>query len=286
MNRTKALPIAAVALCVPGVALRALHVLRGFDITSGLPTAGDPWVWYLVALLVASAVLYAVLAAPLRKQKQKPFEQLLGTQSPGFRMAAVIAGLLLFAGGLFYLYLTITTVEEDAAGWARALEIVYSVVTVLCGGCMIVLAKSQGSPITEKSAALTLVPLLWSCLHLLVNYRMTCVDPKLASFAFGLVADVMLVLAFYHLARLLYGKPRPAALAFFSAVTTTMAASDLGGIGLGYLMGIGTLDWSAKMLLRGGLSVAACILLVAELAVLCGSHSAPIAGTDPMQEAK
>lgn len=286
MNRTKALPIAAVALCVPGVALRALHVLRGFDITSGLPAVGDPWVWYLAAMLVASAVLYAVLAAPLRRQRQTPFEQLLGTQSPGFRMAAVIAGLLLFAGGLFYLYLTITTVEEDAAGWARALEIVYSVVTVLCGGCMIVLAKAQGNPITEKSAALTLVPLLWSCLHLLVNYRMTCVDPKLASFAFGLVADVMLVLAFYHLARLLYGKPRPAALAFFSAVATTMAASDLGGIGLGYLMGIGTLDWSAKMLLRGGLSVAACILLAAELAVLCGSHGTPVTGTDPMQETK
>ena len=140
---------------------------------------------------------------------------------------------------------------------------------------MIVLAKAQGSPITEKSAMLTLVPLLWSCLHLLVNYRMTCVDPKLASFAFGLVADVMLVLAFYHLARLLYGKPRPAALAFFSAVSITMSASDIGGIGLSCLMGGGTLDWSAKMLLRGSLSVAACVLLAAELAILCSSHAAP-----------
>ena len=275
MNRTKALPVAAVALCIPGVALRALHVLHGFDIANNLPIAGDPWVWYLAGLLAASAVVYAVLAAPLRRLKKTPFEQILGTQSPGFRMAAVIAGLLLFAGGLFYLYLTITTVEEDAAGWARALEIVYSAVTVLCGVCMIALAKAQGSPITEKSAMLTLVPLLWSCLHLLVNYRMTCVDPKLASFAFGLVADVMLVLAFYHLARLLYGKPRPAALAFFSAVSITMSASDIGGIGLSYLMVGGTLDWSAKMLLRGSLSVAACVLLAAELAILCSSHAAP-----------
>ena len=268
MNRTKALPVAAVALCIPGVALRALHVLHGFDIANNLPIAGDPWVWYLAGLLAASAVVYAVLAAPLRRLKKTPFEQIL-------RMAAVIAGLLLFAGGLFYLYLTITTVEEDAAGWARALEIVYSAVTVLCGVCMIALAKAQGSPITEKSAMLTLVTLLWSCLHLLVNYRMTCVDPKLASFAFGLVAAVMLVLAFYHLARLLYGKPRPAALAFFSAVSITMSASDIGGIGLSCLMGGGTLDWSAKMLLRGSLSVAACVLLAAELAILCSSHAAP-----------
>lgn len=94
---------------------------------------------------MAGAVAYVVLAAPLRAKKTVPFEQLLGTQSPGFRMAAVISGLLLFAGGLFYLYLTITTVEEDAAAWARALEIVYSAVSVGCGFSMIALAKAQGS---------------------------------------------------------------------------------------------------------------------------------------------
>lgn len=276
MKMTKALPFLAVALCVPGVVLRALHLLNGFDIANGLPVAGDAWIWYFTALLVASAVAYAVLAAPLRAKKAVPFEQMLGTQSPGFRMAAVIAGLLLFAGGLFYLYLTMTTVEEDAAGWARALEIVYSAVTVACGFSMIALAKAQGSEITKQSAMLTLVPLLWSCLHLLVNYRMTCIDPNLPSFAFGLVADVMLVLAFYHLARLLYSKPRPAALAFFCATATTMAVSDMGGVALGYLMGVHTLDWSAKMLLRGGLSVVGCILLVAELAILCSSNAAPV----------
>lgn len=275
MKMTKVLPILAVALCVPGVVLRALHMLNGFDIATGLPTVGDAWIWYFTMLLVASAVAYAILAAPLRTKKSVPFEQMLGTESPGFRMAAVIAGLLLFAGGLFYLYLTITTVEEDAAGWARALEIAYSAVTVACGICMVALARAQGSEMTAQSAMLTLVPLLWSCLHLLVNYRMTCVDPILASFAFGLVADVLVVLAFYHLARLLYGKPRPAAFAFFSAIATTMAVSDLGGVGLSSLMGMSTLDWSAKMLLRGGLSVAACVFLAAELAILCGRATAP-----------
>ena len=54
MNRTKALPVAAVALCIPGVALRALHVLHGFDIANNLPIAGDPWVWYLAGLLAAA----------------------------------------------------------------------------------------------------------------------------------------------------------------------------------------------------------------------------------------
>lgn len=273
MKQTKVLPVLAVVLCLPGVVVRALHMLNGFDIATGLPAVSDAWVWYFTALLVLAAVIYAALSVPLRAANDMPFEQLLGTQSVGFRMAAVISGLLLLIGGVGYLYLTMTTGEEDAAGWAKALEIVYAVVTVLCGICAIGLAKAQGSEMTDQSAKLTLVPLLWSCLHLLVNYRMTCVDPKLASFAFGLVADVILVLAFYHLARLLYGKPRPAWLAFFGAVTTTVSVSDMGGYGLSRLMGVTIPEWSDKMVLRGCLSVAACILLVAELFVLCREHT-------------
>ena len=273
MKQTKVLPVLAVVLCLPGVVVRALHMLNGFDIGTGLPTTGDAWVWYFTALLVLAAVIYAVLSVPLRAANDMPFEQLLGTQNAGFRMAAVISGLLLAVGGVGYLYLTMTTGEEDAAGWAKALEIVYAAVTILCGLCAIGLAKAQGSEMTEQSAKLTLVPLIWSCLHLLVNYRMTCIDPKLASFAFGLVADMMLVLALYHLARLLYGKPHPALLAFFGAVTTTMVVSDLGGYGLSRLMGVTTPEWSGKMVLRGALSVAACILLLAELFVLCRDHS-------------
>lgn len=273
MKQTKVLPVLAVVLCLPGVVVRALHMLNGFDIGTGLPAAGDAWVWYFTALLVLAAVIYAALSVPLRAANDMRFEQLLGTQNPGFRMAVVIAGLLLAVGGVGYLYLTITTSEADAADWAKVVEIVYAAVTILCGLSAIGLAKAQGSEMTEQSAKLTLVLLIWSCLHLLVNYRMTCIDPKLASFAFGLVADVMLVLAFYHLARLLYGKPHPALLAFFSAVTTTMAVSDLGGYGLSRLMGVTTPEWSEKMVLRGGLSVAACILLAAELFVLCRNHN-------------
>ena len=276
MKATKLLPILAVVLCVPGIALRALHLLNGFDVSTGLPTAGDKWIWFVIALFAISAIVYAVLALPLKTRDKVPFEQLLGTKETLFRMAAVVAGLIVAAGSLVYLYLTITTAEQDVAAWARVLEIVYAIMGVLTGGCMISLAKAQGVQMTEKSAAMTLVPLFWSCLHLLVNYRMTCTDPKLASFGFGLVADVMLVLAFYELARLLFGKPAPAILAFFAAVAVTMSVSDIGGYGLAMLMGIPSM-WSIKMVLRGILAAAACVMLAAELFCLCRSDAAQTA---------
>ena len=122
MKQAKVLPVLAIALCLPGVVVRALHMLNGFDIGTGLPAVGDAWVWYFTALLVAAAVVYAVLSIPLRAANDLPFEQLLGTQSVGFRMAAVISGLLLLVGGVGYLYLTMTTGEEDAAGWEMCIR--------------------------------------------------------------------------------------------------------------------------------------------------------------------
>ena len=63
MNKTKLLPLAAAALAIPGIGLRALHLLNGFDVDSGLPTAGSPWVWVCAVFFVLCAVLYGVLAA-------------------------------------------------------------------------------------------------------------------------------------------------------------------------------------------------------------------------------
>ena len=128
MKATKLLPILAVVLCVPGIALRALHLLNGFDVSTGLPTAGDKWIWFVIALFAISAIVYAVLALPLKTRNKVPFEQLLGTKETLFRMAAVVAGLIVAAGSLGYLYLTITTAEQDVAAWARVLEIVYAII--------------------------------------------------------------------------------------------------------------------------------------------------------------
>ncbi|MCQ5131172.1 hypothetical protein NE562_16055 [Butyricicoccus faecihominis] len=275
MNRSKVLPYLAVGLCIPGVALRTAHLLGGFELNTGLPIPGNKLLYALLALFAVAAVLYAVCAMPLKAERDTPFETLLGTRSTGFRMAAVIAGMLLIAGGAYYLFLTVTTVELDAAVWARVLESIYAVITVVAGICLIGLCKAQNTAtITEGQAKLTLAPLIWSCLHLLVTYRMTCVDPKLPSFAVGLIADILLVLGFYHLARLLFAKPRPAQLGFFSALAVTVVFSDLGGYCIAYLMGMRAVAWDAKTLTRSILAAAGCIMLLAELAMLTRPRAA------------
>ena len=49
--------------------------------------------------------------------------------------------------------------------------------------------------------------------------------------------------------------------------------SDLGGYGLARLMGVTSVAWPGKMLLRSGLSAAACIYVLAQLFVLCSRNA-------------
>ena len=220
------------------------------------------------------AVLYGVLAAPLREKENPPFERLFGTENTLFRMTTVIAAMLLIACSAGYLYFTFTADTDNFSMWARILEIVYSLAGIGSGVCMIAFTKAQGaSYMTSDAAKCVLLPLFWSALHLLVNYRMTCTDPRLPLFAFGLIADVMLVLAFYQIARLLYGRPQPMLLALFGALAAVMSFSDLGGYGHARLMGVTSVAWPAKMLLRSGLSAAACLYVLAQLFVLCADHT-------------
>ncbi len=268
MKLAKILPALAFIMCVPGVVLRALHFLSGFDADTGLPAISTPWVWYFTILLLVCAAAYFILARPLKALENVAFEQLIGTDNPTFRIMSVIAGLLMIAGGGCYFYFTLTAAPESMEGWAHIFELVYAAATILAGFAIIAFAKAQASEITEKSAMLTLVPLLWSCLHLLVNYRMTCTDPKLPSFAFGLVADILVATALYNISRLLYDKPRPAALGAVSALAITVSVADLGGYALSRIMGVHSVSWTPQMILRSGLTVSVCLFLAAELTVL------------------
>lgn len=139
MKATKLLPILAVVLCVPGIALRALHLLNGFDVSTGLPTAGDKWIWFVIALFAISAIVYAVLALPLKTRNKVPFEQLLGTKETLFRMAAVVAGLIVAAGSLVYLYPDHQPRQsQDVLAWRAFWRSSTQSWAVLTGGCMTV----------------------------------------------------------------------------------------------------------------------------------------------------
>lgn len=275
--KIKALPAAVLLFCVPGILFRTLHLCRGFESNTGLPITGTPWLWCYTGLLAAAFIVYFILALPLHRKKNISFEKLLGSKSLFARMIIVAAGLLLVCGGGGYLYLSLKEFGMTETPLANIAEIVYAAAAIVAGIACTAMAKVQGMEIiTEGNALLTLIPLLWSCLHLLVAYRTTCTDPTLPSFAFALITDIVLIIAFYQLARLLYSKPKPVKFAVSCALAITIAVSDIGGYGLARLLGMRAVSWSVKMLLRSGLSVAACVFLAAELILLTRSNTEEI----------
>jgi len=269
----KALPAAALLLCIPGILFRILHLCRGFESNTGLPINDAPWLWCYTGLLAAAFIVYFILALPLRRKKNVPFEKLLGSKSPLIRMLIVAAGLLLSGGGGVYLYLSLQEFGMTETVLASIAEIVYAASAIVAGIACAGMAKIQNmETIADGGALFTLIPLLWSCMHLLVTYRTTCTDPTLPSFAFSLVTDIVLIIAFYQIARLFYSKPQPIILGASCALAITMAVSDLGGYELARLLGMRSINWSIKMFLRNGLSVAACVFLTAELLLLTHSN--------------
>lgn len=268
MRATKIAPMLTLALCVPGVALRAMHFTYGFDVDSGLPSQHAIWLWCCAGLFVVAAILLCALCAPLRRQAETPFETLFGTRKVSFRMMMVITGMLFILGGAVYFYFNLTGTETVYAIWEYVVSYLYAAAAVGTGFSLIGLAQAQGGEMNEKNARLTLLPLLWSCLHLLVTYRATDVDPKLPAYAFGLISDALLVLAVYHFARMLYGRPRPAAFAVCSLLALLISVADLGGYGLASLMGAHAIVWSGKALLRDGLSIVCSVALLAQVWLL------------------
>ena len=89
----------------------------------------------LFFLLCAAA--YAAMAAPLRAGGKRRLSSCWVRGAWVSRMMAVISGLLLVFGRRGIPLSTMTTVEEDAAGWAQALELAYAGITVLAGLCNI-----------------------------------------------------------------------------------------------------------------------------------------------------
>lgn len=269
MKYARALPIVTLLLCIPGLILRAMHFVYGFDVVSGLPVAASKWYIACIVFFLACAILLYIIAAPLKAYQKIPFESSFGTKDILFRMLMVISGMLLMIGGVYYFYMVLK--EPSVSGvptGTKMLEYIYAGLSLLAGGCVILFAKKQGEEMTKNGATLILVTLLWSCIHLLVDYRVTCIDPKLSAYAFGLIAGIVVVVSVYFFCAMLFGKPRPHLFAWLASLAVIIAVSNFGGYGFALLMKTSAAAWDAKECLRCGMTTIVCVFLFAELLAL------------------
>lgn len=266
----KKLPLLALAGGVIGALLRGMQLSTGFEFPTGLYTSGNLWGRLLIVWLIAMGVLYIIAARGGRHEGE--FEALFGASSDLYKTVVVLCGLLLAAGGAAWLFVELREMRaavEGVSPWVIALEVPFGVLCVAAGVCFIGFgaALSKGT-IESKHAMLTLPPLFWAAFHLLVAYRLYCVSANLALFTLEIFAAIACVMAYYHIARMLYGKPAPRQFTFWAALTVTLAMTDVLGYACSRVMGGVVVIWSLGSLVRGGCLLIGCAYLFTELWVV------------------
>lgn len=270
MQFNRKLPLLAMVGGAVGAVLRALQLVTSFEWNTGLYIEGSLHGKLLIGWLLLAAAAAALTAGT--GEHHADFENLFAGTGTFYKLLLAFSGLLMSACGGFWLVIKLQATSaglETAEPWAMSLEIPFGVLCIAAGMSIVGLGAvlSRGS-IDNRQALLLLPPVFWSAFHLLVAYRQYCVSANLALFTPDIFASIACVMAFYHFARMLYGKPRPRCFAFWAAMTIVLTMTDTIGYALSELMGGGPSVWSADAVVRACCLLCACVFLMVELVLM------------------
>ncbi len=281
MFEHRQLPLLAAAGGLAGAVLRAMQLATGFEPMTGLYIQGGLWGRLLAVLLVGLGLLCVFFAR--RGQHNASFETLFGSSSDLYKTILAFSGLLLAAGGAAWLPIELEAVQafpEDTSPWILALEIPFGLLCVAAGLCFVGLGATLArGAVTARSAKLVLPPLFWAAFQLLVVYRQYCVSANLALFTLEIFASIACVMAFYHFARMLYGRPAPRQFTFWAALGVMLSLSDVLGYCFSLALGNVAVRWTLGALVRGGCLMMGCVFLLTELWLVTGRVFPAVAGS-------
>lgn len=271
MQMNRKLPLLAMLGGVVGALLRAFQLLNGFEIGTGLYIPGTPEGKLLIAWCLLMAALAALLAS--KGEHHASFEDVFAGAGDLYKLLLAFSGLLMAVCGciwlLFKMQATAATAAEEVEAWGMALEYPFGFLCIAAGLSIVGLGAvlSRGS-ISKRQALLLLPPLFWAAFHLLVAYRQYCVSANLALFTPDIFASIACVMAYYHFARMLYGKPAPRSFAFWAAMTIILTLTDTLGYALSHALGGIAVIWSTEAIVRACCLLCACVFLMVELILM------------------
>lgn len=269
MQFNRKLPLLAMLGGALGAVLRALQLVTSFEWDTGLYIAGSLHGKLLIGWLVLVAVVVALAAS--QGEHHASFEEVFAGTGAFYKMLFAFSGLLMSGCGVFWLVIKLQSASEAeiVEPWAMGLEIPFGLLCIAAGMCIVGLGAvlSRGS-IDSRQALMLLPPVFWAAFHLLVAYRQYCVSANLALFTPDIFASIACVMAFYHFARMLYGKPAPRSFAFWAAMTIVLTMTDTIGYALSEVMGGGPAVWSTDAIVRACCLLCACVFLMVELILM------------------
>ena len=209
--------------------LRMLQLRTGFETSTGLPVAGNPYAYGLVVLLVVLAVVFFLLVRRLPAEKTQPpsFQDAFSAIGAGGATLLVVGVFLLAVSGVYDIYSGLVAAPSRAT-------MVMGILSILSAVCLFPVipvcrrktADTEAAPRTLSGGYL-LVPVCCFVVRLILVYRQDSLNPSLAAYYVELLALTFLCLALYRLSSFAYGAGRTRRFSIYAMMAIVLCAATL-----------------------------------------------------------
>lgn len=235
MRREILLPGLALAGGAAGFALRRWELNTAFEPETGLPIAGAPATWALLALSLLMAGLILLLCTGHHFAFPGGYDQAFRSDSSLYVIAIIASGFLMGVGGILKLRELPAALEGYSGlavrGVASALPmLLLSVLCLVSAACIVLIARNnyRGDGKGARSMLL-LAPAYAACMWLISAYQFRAADPVIEDYIYQLLAVIALLLALYFMAGFSFEKTKVKRTAFFSLLGIYLSAVSLAG---------------------------------------------------------
>ena len=231
--------------------------------------------------LAVSLLALAALARTYEIHEKWRFEDYFAGNDSILKLFSVLGGLLLALGGagtLVGAVLDSMTARSDpleqALGGFSPLSVLpyiaLALLAVAAAYSCVALARAQArGEMTEKTAGLTLFPLIWAVLDLIIVFKNNNTNPYTRYYLADLLCGAALTLAFLFYCRFLYGKIMPRRFLFLAGAGVVLSLTAAGGGALSVLLPGGWNMLSATDLMRLISALGAAVYLLGQMVRMC-----------------
>jgi hypothetical protein len=195
----------AVVAGIFGAFCRWLQNTTAFEPDTGLAIPNSLWSQIMAVYIAAAFVLFVVLVRWLKDNKKITAELSFPDAFRGGKLictvAAAASAALMAAGGLMGLAAQI--------GGGFTLGLFESAAAVFASLCVFTLLRRVNSDSPRNGSGPLVSIVLYLCLRLVNEYKVSASDPVLWNFAIRILAICAVTLAYYYFAGYCYGRAKP-----------------------------------------------------------------------------
>lgn len=234
MRKEILLPAVAVVGGAVGFGLRHWELSTAFEADTGLPIAGAPATYALIAFSVVMAVLLLALSLTVKYPKFQNYDQAFSAQNNTlYATVGVLCGFLLIVAGALMVYDFMQGTNQIYT------RLIVAVMAVASGLCVMTTVRNnfKGEGGGKYSVPL-LIPAFAFCVWLIAAYQVRAGDPVQLDYVYELFAIITSLLGLYFMAGLSFEKARCTPMVFFSllgiyfSMTTLADRHDWGTLAL------------------------------------------------------